>query len=804
MNHGRVRRGLLALTVVLSALGGTSAAAMAAPSSSTASKAAASAAQASPSLTALKKAATAVGEAGSFVSLSPSRLLDTRANVGANGPVAALGTVHLPVLGKGGVPATGVAAVVLNVTVNAPKSPGNITVYPDATTMPLASNLNFVPGQTIPNLVVAKVGANGNIALTNNSPGTVQLIADVAGYYLSGTPTAPGTYVPLNPARVLDTRTNLGATGPVAASGTVHLPVLGKGGVPATGVAAVVLNVTVNAPAQPGNITVYPDATTMPLASNLNFVPGQTIPNLVVAKIGANGNIALTNNSPGTVQLIADVAGYYLSGTPTAPGTYVPLNPARVLDTRTNLGATGPVAALNTVHLPVVGMGGVPATGVAAVVLNVTVNAPAQPGNITVYPDATTMPLASNLNFVPGQTIPNLVVAKIGANGNIALTNNSPGTVQLIADVAGYYLDAPLSASAVASGEDHTCALTTGGAVQCWGSNSNGQLGNGTTTDSTAPVQVSGLTTGVQAIAAGGDTSCAVTTAGAVKCWGYNGDGQLGNGSTVDSNVPVQVSGLTSGVKAIASGGGLGGFGHTCALTTGGGVQCWGSNSNGQLGNGTTTDSTTPVPVSDLTSGIKAISAGGFNACALTTTGAVQCWGFGGDGELGNGDTVDSSTPVQVTGLTSGVQALGTGTYHSCAVTAGGGVQCWGYNPSGELGNGTTTDSTTPVPVTGLTSGVADVTAAEDHSCALTTGGGVQCWGYNADGELGNGANSDSSTPVQVTGLTSGIQAVSAGGYHTCSIATGGHVQCWGYNGFGELGNGTTTNSNVPVGVSGF
>ena len=218
---------------------------------------------------------------------------------------------------------------------------------------------------------------------------------------------------------------------------------LGKGGVPATGVAAVVLNVTVNAPAQPGNITVYPDATTMPLASNLNFVPGQTIPNLVVAKIGANGNIALTNNSPGTVQLIADVAGYYLSGTPTAPGTYVPLNPARVLDTRTNLGATGPVAALNTVHLPVLGKGGVPATGVAAVVLNVTVNAPAQPGNITVYPDATTMPLASNLNFVPGQTIPNLVVAKIGANGNIALTNNSPGTVQLIADVAGYYLVAP-------------------------------------------------------------------------------------------------------------------------------------------------------------------------------------------------------------------------------------------------------------------------------------------------------------------------------------------------------------------------
>ncbi|WP_206665913.1 hypothetical protein, partial [Pedococcus bigeumensis] len=182
-------------------------------------------------------------------------------------------------------------------TVTAAKSAGFLTVYPDGSTMPTASNLNFAAGQTIPNLVIAKVGANGRIALTNGASGTVQVIADIAGYYLAGTPSAPGAYTPLNPARVLDTRTNLGGTGPVAAHGTVHLQVAGRGGVPASGVSAVVVNVTVTAAKSAGFLTVYPDGSTMPTASNLNFAAGQTIPNLVIAKVGANGRIALTNGA---------------------------------------------------------------------------------------------------------------------------------------------------------------------------------------------------------------------------------------------------------------------------------------------------------------------------------------------------------------------------------------------------------------------------------------------------------------------------------------------------------------------------
>ncbi|MBJ7609341.1 MAG: Ig-like domain repeat protein [Candidatus Dormibacteraeota bacterium] len=390
----------------------------------------------------------AAASPGTFGSLAPTRLLDTRSNTGADGPVSAHQTVALQVTGRGGVPAGGVSAVTLNVTVTGPTTDGWVTVYADGTAPPTASNLNFVAGQTVPNLVVAPVGVNGKVDLTfgsSSNGGTLQLIADVAGYYVSGTPNSPGAFGSLAPTRLLDTRSNTGASGPVPAHGQVALQVAGKGGVPASGVSAVVLNVTVTGPQADGWITVYASGTTAPTASNLNFVAGQTVPNLVIAPVGSDGKVILANGSGGaggTVQLIADVAGYYLSGTPSGAGAFGSLAPNRVLDTRSNTGANGPVAAHQTVALQVAGRGGVPASGVSAVVLNVTVTGPTSDGWITVYADGTTSPTASNLNFVAGQTVPNLVVAPVGADGKVDLnfgSSSSGGTLQLIADVAGYF-----------------------------------------------------------------------------------------------------------------------------------------------------------------------------------------------------------------------------------------------------------------------------------------------------------------------------------------------------------------------------
>jgi len=222
-------------------------------------------------------------------------------------------------------------------------------------------------------------------------------------------------------------------------------------------------------------------------------------------------------------------------------------------------------------------------------------------------------------------------------------------------------------------------------------------------------------------------------------------------------------------------------------VTAVGGMKCWGSNALGQLGDGTFSDSSVPVDVVGLASGISAVSAGSNNTCALTTSGGVKCWGAG------------SPTPSSVTGLSSGVAAISAGFNHVCALMSVGGVKCWGNNSDGQLGNGTTTASSTPVDVAGLTSGVSDVSAGLDYTCAVTTAGGVKCWGTNLYGQLGNGTTAPSASPVNVAGLASGVTKVSAGRYHTCAVTMAGGVKCWGDNSSGELGDGTTTNSHAPV-----
>lgn len=355
------------------------------------------------------------------------------------------------------------------------------------------------------------------------------------------------------------------------------------------------------------------------------------------------------------------------------------------------------------------------------------------------------------------------------------------------------------TAAQVSAGGSHTCALTTFGGVKCWGYNFYGQLGDRTTNNHSIPVDVVGLTSGVQFVTAGHRHTCALTTFGGVKCWGWNGYGQLGDGTVLTRNTLVDVVGLTSGMSAVSAG-----FWHTCALTTSGGVKCWGENDAGQLGDGTTTNRSTPVNVSGLSSGVSTISAGDINTCVLTTTGGVKCWGNNYDGQLGDGTNTNRSTPVDVVGLGSGVSSLSAEGGHVCALTTSGGIKCWGDNYYGQLGDGTTTDRNTPVDVVGLGSGVSAISTGIYYTCALTISGSVKCWGRNNGWQLGDGTNSDRSTPMDVVGLSNGVSAVNAGGAHTCAITTSGEVKCWGSNYYGQLGNGITTISSVPVDVPGL
>jgi alpha-tubulin suppressor-like RCC1 family protein len=372
--------------------------------------------------------------------------------------------------------------------------------------------------------------------------------------------------------------------------------------------------------------------------------------------------------------------------------------------------------------------------------------------------------------------------------------------VAVVAAVVWAIPASPVAAAATPPGDviaasDHTCAVTIGGRVKCWGDNSTGGLGDGTKNASSTPVDVVGLASGVVAITAGDRYSCALTSGGAVKCWGHNDLGQLGDGTTRDRTSPVDVTGLASGVRAIDARGE-----HTCALLNTGGVVCWGVNLNGQLGNGTTNSSAVPVAVTGLASGVSAIAVGGEHTCALASDGGLKCWGWNATGQVGMRTIADLHTPVDVLGLGGAVSAVAAGGRHTCVLMTAGGISCWGYNEYGQLGDGTTTDSPMPVTVEGLPSGIRAITTGGNFSCALRTDGGVSCWGLNSAGQLG-GTSDLSLVPVDVPGLANGVSAVVAGFYHVCGVTGDGEVTCWGGNETGQLGIGTTSDSPTMIGV---
>ncbi|MFM5904590.1 MAG: IPT/TIG domain-containing protein, partial [Micrococcales bacterium] len=355
------------------------------------------------------------------------------------------------------------------------------------------------------------------------------------------------------------------------------------------------------------------------------------------------------------------------------------------------------------------------------------------------------------------------------ATGVIKVTTN--GGVSANTNVLSL-LSAPIQ---LAAGASHSCAALADGTAKCWGLNTNGQLGDNTTVQKTSPVLVSGLT-GVSSVAAGTAFSCAVLNAGVsgtVKCWGLNTNGQLGDATTTQRLTPVSVANIVGAVQVVA------GASHACALLSDGTVRCWGLNTNGQLGDGTTVQKTSPALTSIAgLSGVTAISAGGSTTCALLSTGAVKCWGLNTNGQLGDNTTTQKLVPTAVSGIdgtAAKATAIAVGASHSCALISDGTVRCWGLNSSGQLGDNTLVQKLVPTTVkatasTNLT-GVTAISAGAAHTCAIIGSGSTataKCWGSNANGRLGNGSTTNSSLPVTVTvTLTTGITAIVAGGSHT-------------------------------------
>jgi len=408
-------------------------------------------------------------------------------------------------------------------------------------------------------------------------------------------------------------------------------------------------------------------------------------------------------------------------------------------------------------------------------------------------------PELSALHFTPGGQgirIPDLANVILGQFPEVTPAGTSSAVQLSSAGYVGELPSPPSTASetppaglpVLAAGSGHSLAIAADGTVWAWGWNGEGQLGDGTTRDrSTTPVQVAGLTNAI-AVAAGSSHTVALRRDGTVWAWGQNEQGQLGDGTTRDRSTPVQVQGLTNAIAVAA------GWDHTVALRRDGTVWAWGRNGEGQLGDGTTTDRLTPVQVQGLID-VVAIARGASHTLALRRDGTVGAWGSNYPlGQLGDGSTTNRSTPVQVQGLT-GVVAISGGCWHSVALHLDGTVWAWGWIA------GPSTNRLTPVQVQGMTDVVA-IAGGHWDRIALRRDGTVWAWGDNDFGQLGDGTTTSRLAPVQVQGLTD-VVAIAAGEYHTLALGRDGTIWAWGSNYVGELGDGTMTGRVTPVQVQG-
>lgn len=426
---------------------------------------------------------------------------------------------------------------------------------------------------------------------------------------------------------------------------------------------------------------------------------------------------------------------------------------------------------------------------------------------LVIYPAIIGAVPGDKINFMGSGGYPPYQFSMVAGNGKInpvtgvyqAPMESSQETVK-VTDSAGNTMEASITISKEAFSQNrlglgyaHTCALTNN-QVKCWGDNRFGQLGNGTMINKRLPVPVVGLTGSVLSITSGHNFTCALLAGGTVKCWGENRYGQLGDGSVVNSIVPQSVFSLHSGVLAISAG-----QYHACAVVRGA-AYCWGSNRRGQLGNGGLEQSATPVPVKGLGEGVQSLSAGAAHTCALTKDGGVKCWGYNYAGQLGDGTVADRLAPVQVKGLEKDVQTLVVGGYHSCALKKDLKLYCWGANGLGQLGHREYQNSLVPIEVEGVSKHIRHIAAGYFHTCAFD-GDRIECWGYNRSGQLGNSiSSSHDPTPriVRTDADLKDLLSIGVGVNHSCALLLSG-VSCWGDNSQGQFGNRSLVSSVSPA-----
>ncbi len=586
--------------------------------------------------------------------------------------------------------------------------------------------------------------------LTVGVGATAQLTAtprDANGAFLAGRSV---TWASSNTAVATVNTTGL-VTGVAEGQATITATSEGRSGTAALTVVVTVASVTVT-PA-PANLGL---GQTVQLTATLKDANGNVLTGRVVTWASDDPAVA-TVSSTGLVTGVAQGEATITARSETKSGT----------------------AAITVIRMPVASVTVTPAT--PTVLLGQTLSLGATPkdanGNVL---NGRVVTWASDNTAVATVSSTGLVTGVAQGQATITATSETKSGTAAVSAVS-------LTLAQLSAGGVHTCGVTTSGAAFCWGSNSSGQLGGSAASQCETDYYGSGVPCSTTAVAvAGGLTfaavsartshTCGLTTGGAAYCWGDNVQGQLGNGSTTSSGTPVPVAGglMFGAVSA--------GDGFTCGLTASGAAYCWGYNGVGELGNGT-------------------VSTGDSHACGLTSSGAVYCWGANRSAQLGDGTATNRTSPVLVAGGLT-FTTVSAGLVHTCGLATGGAAYCWGANDSGELGDGSTVDSRAPLAVGGgLT--LQAVSAGGAYTCGVTTAGAAYCWGANFSGQLGTGTfGGPSLVPAPVSGgLVFG--AVSAGGTHTCGRTTGGTVYCWGSNSDGELGNGSTSGSAVPVRVLG-